>query len=60
MQSRSETVSRISGYPDFEDAAISLHYAPRMPAAMVRETREVVALARKFNDEVARPLSLEL
>jgi acyl-CoA dehydrogenase len=60
MLSRSEVVSRISKYPDFEDATLSLHYAPRMPKAMVKETQEVVAIARKFNDEVARPLSLEL
>jgi alkylation response protein AidB-like acyl-CoA dehydrogenase len=31
-----------------------------MPKAMVKETQEVVALARKFNDEVVRPLALEL
>lgn len=60
MLSRSEVVSRISRYPDFEDAAPSLHYAPRMPKAMLKETQEVIAVARKFNDEVVRPLSLEL
>ena len=60
MLTRSQVKSFISRYPEFEDATLSLHYAPRMPKAMVKETQEVVAIARKFNDEVARPLYLEL
>lgn len=60
MLSRSEVKSKISRYPQFTDATISLHYAPRMPKAMVRETQEVVAVARKFNDEVVRPYYLSL
>ena len=30
------------------------------PRHMVKETKEVIAMARKFNQEVARPLALEL
>lgn len=60
MLTCSRVKSYISRYPEFEDATLSLHYAPRMPKAMVKETQEVVAIARKFNEEVVRPLSLEL
>jgi alkylation response protein AidB-like acyl-CoA dehydrogenase len=31
-----------------------------MPKHMVKETREVIAIARKFNEEVAKPLALKL
>ncbi|MCE5212778.1 MAG: acyl-CoA/acyl-ACP dehydrogenase [Deltaproteobacteria bacterium] len=60
MLTRSQVKSFISRYPDFRDEVLSIHYAPRMPKAMVKETQKIVALARKFNDEIARPLFLEL
>jgi alkylation response protein AidB-like acyl-CoA dehydrogenase len=60
MLRRSKVKSYISRFPRFENETLSMYYAPRMPKAMVRETEEVIALARKFNDEVARPVSLEL
>jgi acyl-CoA dehydrogenase len=60
MLKRSKVKSFISRFPRFEDETLSLYYAPRMPRGMIRETEEVIALARKFNEEVARPLSLEL
>ena len=60
MLSRSEVLSQLSKFPQFDDAALALHYAPRMPKAMVAETREVVALARKFREEVVEPLALKL
>ncbi len=60
MLSCSEISSRISKFPRFEDTHVGLAYAPHMPGHMVRETKEVVAIARKFNDEVARPRALEL
>jgi acyl-CoA dehydrogenase len=60
MLSCSEISSRISGFPRFGDTHVGLSYAPRMPAHMVREIEEVVAVARKFNEEVARPRALEL
>ena len=60
MLSSAEVSNRLSGFPRFEDMSLSLPYAPRMPGGMVRETREVVAIARTFNEEVARPRVLEL
>ena len=60
MLSRGEIADRLSSYPAFEDTMLGLQYAPRMPKAMVKETREVVAIARKFNEEVARPSALVL
>jgi len=60
MLSRSEVSARLSLFPKFEDTHLSLPYAPRMPKHMVRQTREIIAIARKFNQEVARPIALEL
>lgn len=60
MLSRREILDRLSRFPSFEDTALSLQYAPKMPKAMVKETQEIIALARKFNEEVARPLALDL
>jgi acyl-CoA dehydrogenase len=60
MLSKSEVISRLSNFPKFEDSYIGLPYAPRMPKLMVKETREVLAIARKFSEEVAKPLALEL
>ncbi len=60
MISRSEVKQYANRYPRFIDMTCSLPAAPKMPALMVRETRKVVALARKFNQEVIRPYALEL
>ena len=60
MLSRSEIKPLLARMPAFDDIFVSLNAAPKMPAAMVRETRRVVALARKFNDEVVRPYVQEL
>jgi acyl-CoA dehydrogenase len=60
MLSRSETKSLLARPPAFDDMFVGLKAAPRMPAALVRETRQVVALARKFNDEVVRPYAQKL
>ena len=60
MLSGSEVSARLSLFPKFEDTHLSLPYAPRMPKHMVRQTREVIAIARKFNQDVARPMALEL
>jgi alkylation response protein AidB-like acyl-CoA dehydrogenase len=38
----------------------SLRAISKQPRKMLRETKEVVALARKFNDEVVRPYAAEL
>lgn len=60
MLERSEVKSFISRFPSFENETLSMYYAPRMPKAIIKETDELIALARKFNDEVASPLCLEL
>lgn len=60
MYTRDEIKSMCSRFPNFEEQSLAFHYAPRMPKAMIKETEEVVAYARKFNDEVIRPLSLEI
>jgi acyl-CoA dehydrogenase len=58
MLSNGEISSLLSKHPKFEDTLLSLQYAPRLPKGMVRETREVIAIARKFNEEVVRPMAL--
>jgi alkylation response protein AidB-like acyl-CoA dehydrogenase len=60
MISRSETRFYSDLSPRFDDTFLSLKAIARQPAAMVRETRKVVALARKFNAEVVRPSALPL
>mgnify|MGYP001113664443 CR=1 FL=1 len=60
MLSGSEIKSLMSGFPKFEDIHHGLPFGPRMPHAMVKEIKEVIAIARKFNKEVTKPLSLEL
>ena len=60
MLSSPEVSSFLSRFPRFEDTLLSLQYAPKMPTAMVMETKQVIAIARQFNDEVARPLALAL
>jgi alkylation response protein AidB-like acyl-CoA dehydrogenase len=46
--------------PRFKDITCSLSSVHRLPGAVLGETREMVAMARRFNDEVARPRALEL
>ncbi len=60
MIPNSEVKSILNRFPKFEDSFNGLEYAPRLPKAMVKETRELVAYARKFNDEVVRPSALTL
>jgi len=60
MLNNSEVASILSRFPKFEDTWLGLSYAPHMPKHMVKETREVIAIARKFNEEVAKPLALKL
>jgi acyl-CoA dehydrogenase len=60
MISGSEARSILKRFPRFENSFIGLEYAPRLPKGMVRETRELIAYARKFNDKVVRPNTLAL
>ena len=60
MISCSEMKTLMKRFPCFENSFIGLEYAPKLPRAMVRETRELVAYARKFNEKVVRPNALVL
>lgn len=51
---------RLDGEPMPKDHLRGLEIAPRLPRAVRRETKRVIALARRFNDEVVRPGALEL
>ncbi|MDY6906251.1 MAG: acyl-CoA dehydrogenase family protein [Thermodesulfobacteriota bacterium] len=60
MIKRSEVKEWMAHEPAFDDIMCSLRSAPRIPRTMISETRKVVAMARKFNNEVVRPYTLEL
>ncbi|OQX63303.1 MAG: acyl-CoA dehydrogenase [Desulfococcus sp. 4484_241] len=60
MISRSEQKTLLNRTPRFEDMLCSLYAAPRMPGGVVKETKKVVAIARKFNVQVIRARTLEL
>jgi alkylation response protein AidB-like acyl-CoA dehydrogenase len=46
--------------PKYEDITCSLASVRRLPVGVLRETRDMVAVARRFNDEVVRPRALQL
>jgi alkylation response protein AidB-like acyl-CoA dehydrogenase len=46
--------------PNFDDMICSLRAISKQPKRIWKETKEVVALARKFNDEVVRPYTARL
>jgi len=50
----------VKTFPRFDDVMLSLAATRKQPAGMIREYREVMALARAFNDEVVRPYALKL
>jgi alkylation response protein AidB-like acyl-CoA dehydrogenase len=52
--------SLLNRAPRFDDIACSLRSTVKQPGAMLRETEEVVAMARKFKEEVMKPLTLEM
>ena len=60
MISRSEMNAFLKKEPEFEDMSLSQQAISKQPAAMLAETRRVIALARKFNEEVVRPHALTL
>ena len=45
--------------PKFDDMICNLHATARQPRGIFGEIRKAVAIARKFNQEVVRPLALE-
>ncbi|MCX5849812.1 MAG: acyl-CoA/acyl-ACP dehydrogenase [Deltaproteobacteria bacterium] len=55
-----ENKSLLDREPSFEDSLCSLQAMPRLPKGMLQETKNAIALARKFSDEVIRPLALEV
>jgi len=55
MISQRKTHIYLERQPRFNDMMLSLKATARVPKGMIRETEEVVALARKFTDEVVRP-----
>ena len=60
MLTISDVKSLCAREPRFDDMICSLRAISRQPKKMRKETEEVVALARKFNDEVVRPYAAEL
>lgn len=60
MISRSQMKVLINREPKFDDIACSLTATGKQPKGIIKEAKEVIALARRFNDEVARPLTLKL
>jgi len=60
MITRKEIKSYLSKEPLFDDITCSLKATTRQPKAMIAETKKVIAMARKFSDEVLRPYALEM
>ena len=60
MLTTSDVKSLCAMEPHFDDMICSLRAISRQPKKMFKETKEVVALARKFNLEVVRPYAAEL
>ncbi|MFP4446577.1 MAG: acyl-CoA dehydrogenase family protein [Desulfosudaceae bacterium] len=60
MLSGAQIRSLIRREPAFDDITCSLRATGRQPQGIIRETAKVVAIARKFNDEVARPQVLQM
>lgn len=46
--------------PKFENSFLSLQAIPKMPKGILKETKQAIALARKFKEEVIKPIALEL
>jgi len=60
MIARQEINSFLNMEPRFEDIMCSLRSTAKQPKGMIRETKKVIALARKFNREVVEPAALEI
>lgn len=60
MISAFEIKSLPAAEPAFEDIMCSLNATARIPKGMIQETRKVIAIARKFKQEVMKPYTLEL
>jgi alkylation response protein AidB-like acyl-CoA dehydrogenase len=60
MISRSEVKNYLGQEPKFEDIMCGLQATGKQPKGIIKETRKVIAIARKFNEEIARPAVLGL
>jgi alkylation response protein AidB-like acyl-CoA dehydrogenase len=60
MISRSECKTFLDREPKFDDVMISLRAIAKQPKGINSEVKEIIAIARKFNDEVVRPGCLPL
>ena len=60
MISNASIQAVINREPKFDDITSSLQSIAKLPKGVVQETREVIALARKFTDEVVKPSAIEL
>jgi len=60
MISRSEKKQFLNNAPRFDDFTCSLRATGSQPKGIINESKEVVAIARKFVEEVVRPYVLEL
>ncbi len=60
MISTKERKAFLEREPRFDDIMCSVNAVAKLPKGIVKETQKVVAIARKFNDEVIRPGSLDL
>jgi hypothetical protein len=60
MISDAEVRTLLAREPKFDDMICSLRAISKQPKRMLHETKEVVALARKFNGEVVIPFAAEL
>jgi alkylation response protein AidB-like acyl-CoA dehydrogenase len=54
-----EIKSLLEREPRFEDSFCSVQALPKIPKVQLKETRQLVSYARRFNDEVVRPLALK-
>ncbi len=60
MFSNNGDSSLLEREPKFRDITCSLRSVNKLPGAVLKETEQLVATARRFNDEVVRPQALEL
>ena len=60
MIAQSEITMLLNRAPNFNDISSSLQSTVRQPKGMLKETKKVVAIARKFKEEVMKPLTLEM
>jgi acyl-CoA dehydrogenase len=60
MLTRGEIDKLLEREPKLADMICSLKAISKQPKAMSRETEEIIALARRFNDQVVRPYAAKL